>query len=53
MQDSETTQHQLHCRSPQGYVCSCVKEPATVEEFIEEQFADPEIKAVYERLGKR
>lgn len=54
--NSQTTikQHQPHCRAPEGYVCCCVKEDEiNVVDFMEKQFADPDIKAVYERLGKR
>lgn len=48
------TIHQSHCRASEGYVCCCVKEKEiTVEEFMKKQFADPETKAVYERLAKR
>lgn len=39
------------CPSCKKERCECVTQ--TVKAFMEKQFADPEIKAVYDRLGKR
>lgn len=36
-----------------GLECKLPKKPLSVQEFMEKQFANPETKAVYERLAKR
>lgn len=52
--ESKTTKR---CPSCKEIKCECTTNTGmpkiTPEEFMAKQFADPEIKAVYERLAKR